>query len=62
MKREKKTPVKCPHCWKLVLHKIGDASGGLRLMCPHCHSMVDIDLSTGTGECVSVPTFGAIPC
>lgn len=62
MKQVEKIPVRCPYCCKLVLHKIGTASGELRLKCPHCSSTVDIDLSTGTGECVSVPTFRAMPC
>ncbi len=62
MKQAEKISVRCPYCCKLVLNKIGDATGGLRLKCSHCHSMVDIDLATGTGECVSVPTFGTIPC
>ena len=57
MKPEKKTPVKCPACRMLLLHKIE-----LRVKCPHCCSIVDVDLATETGECVSVPIIGAVSC
>ena len=37
--------VRCPNCEWRILDKISLTSGKIEIKCPHCHSVVKIDLS-----------------
>ena len=37
--------VRCPECKCRVMDKISPTTGKIEIKCPHCHKIVEVDLS-----------------
>lgn len=40
-----KVVVRCPKCDWRIMDKVSPTSGKIEIKCPHCHRIVEVDLS-----------------
>lgn len=45
--------VRCPECNWRMMDKVPPTTGKIEIKCPHCHKIVEVDLTCGKGFLIS---------